>query len=109
MFAFVEKEAFDRRVFARTVADAIRGSPPVSPVPGPAPDAALAELTDRERDVLALLTQGFTNRQIAAALLITPNTVKKHVDHILQKLAVSNRAGAVAAALKAGLAGSDHS
>ena len=109
VFAFVEKEAFDRRVFARTVADAIRGSQPVSPVPGPAPDAALAELTGRERDVLALLTQGFTNRQIAAALLITPNTVKKHVDHILQKLAVSNRAGAVAAALKAGLAGSDHS
>jgi DNA-binding NarL/FixJ family response regulator len=104
VFAFVEKEAFDRRVFARTVADAIRGSQPVSPVPGPAP-AALAELTDRERDVLALLTQGFTNRQIAAALLITPNTVKKHVDHILQKLAVSNRAGAVAAALKAGSPG----
>ncbi len=62
----------------------------------------LNNLTDRERDVLAHLTSGATNRQIAEALHITPNTVKKHVDHILQKLNVSSRAGAVAAALRAG-------
>ena len=108
VFAFIEKEAFDRRAFARTVTDAIRAAQSLPPAPVPAPDAALTALTDREREVLALLTRGYTNRQIAEALLITPNTVKKHVDHILQKLGVSNRAGAVAAALKAGLAGSDH-
>jgi DNA-binding NarL/FixJ family response regulator len=47
--------------------------------------------------------RGDTNRQIAEALHITPNTVKKHVDHILQKFGASSRAGAVAAALRAGL------
>jgi len=52
---------------------------------------------------LDLLTQGYTNRQIAEALLITPNTVKKHVDHILQKLGVKNRAGAVSVAMRAGM------
>ena len=47
-----------------------------------------------------LKQRGWSQRQIAEALHITPNTVKKHVDHILQKLGVSNRAAAVAMALK---------
>ena len=101
IFAFVEKEGFDRRNFLRLLAEAGR-----VPVPAPAAEAgdhanpALGVLTPREREVMALLIQGHTNRQIAEALLITPNTTKKHVDHILQKLGVSTRAGAVAAALK---------
>ncbi len=64
-------------------------------------DSALADLTDRERDVLELLAKGHTNRQIADQLGITANTVKKHVDHILQKLQVSTRAAAVAVAMRA--------
>jgi DNA-binding NarL/FixJ family response regulator len=98
VFAFIEKEAFDRRAFSATLADAV--APRAAPLAGP---VLLSDLTEREREVLSLLTRGYTNRQIAEALLITPNTVKKHVDHILQKLGVSTRAGAVAAALGANL------
>ena len=101
VFAFVEKEAFDRRAFARLVAEAVRPGSPAAPQAGA--ESLPPDLTGREREVLALLTRGLTNRQIGEALLITPNTVKKHVDHILQKLGVSNRAAAVAVALKAGL------
>ena len=61
----------------------------------------MSELTDRERDVLELLVNGDTNRQIADALGITANTVKKRVDHTLQKLQVSTRAAAVAVAMRA--------
>ncbi|MCC7359446.1 MAG: response regulator transcription factor [Anaerolineales bacterium] len=97
IFTFVETEGFDRRNFARLVAAAWRARQPV-----PAADetpTALERLTPREREVLALLTQGYTNRQIAEALLISANTTKKHVDHILQKLGAGTRAGAVALAM----------
>jgi DNA-binding NarL/FixJ family response regulator len=101
VFAFVEKESFNRRAFAATIAEAARAAVrAASSSDAPPP---LNDLTDREREVLALLTLGSTNRQIAETLLISPNTVKKHVDHILQKLGVRTRAGAVAAALQAGL------
>lgn len=103
VFAFIEKELFDRRGFARTVAEALQ-QPSTALAPAESETAlALEGLTDREREVLVRLTSGATNRQIAEALHITPNTVKKHVDHILQKLNVSSRSGAVAVALRAGL------
>ncbi|MBI3242601.1 MAG: response regulator transcription factor [Chloroflexi bacterium] len=103
-FAFVEKELFNRHTFARLVAEAVATASLSEGEVKSAPHFA-DELTEREREVLALLTRGCTNRQIAEALLITPNTVKKHVDHILQKLNVSNRAAAVAAALRDGFIG----
>jgi DNA-binding NarL/FixJ family response regulator len=105
VFAFVEKEGFDRRNFRRLLEEARRASVEDA-VAATGDDTGAAtgmdELTPREREVLALLIQGSTNRQIAEALLITPNTTKKHVDHILQKLGASTRAGAVAAALQSG-------
>jgi DNA-binding NarL/FixJ family response regulator len=108
IFAFVEKEGFDRRNFRRLLEEARRAGEEEAAAATPAGASPLAatgmdELTPREREVLALLIQGSTNRQIAEALLITPNTTKKHVDHILQKLGASTRAGAVAAALQAGV------
>ena len=107
VFAFVEKEAFDRKGFVAMVEEAIRSYEPPSEAPAteavPAKDDPLAALTDREREVLALLAQGQTNRQIAEALTITPNTVKKHVDHVLQKLGVGTRSAAAAIAARAGL------
>lgn len=108
VFAFVEKEGFDRRNFRRLLEEARRAGAEEAAavtVPGESaiPATGVEELTPREREVLALLIQGSTNRQIAEALLITPNTTKKHVDHILQKLGASTRAGAVAAALQAGI------
>jgi RNA polymerase sigma factor (sigma-70 family) len=106
VFAFVEKEGFDRREFRSLIAKALRSRPPEAPSDESAADqksavdSKLDGLTDRERDVLELLTQGYTNRQIADQLGITANTVKKHVDHILQKLQVSTRAAAVAVSMR---------
>jgi DNA-binding NarL/FixJ family response regulator len=60
-------------------------------------------LTHRESEVLALLVSGLSNRGIAARLTLGDETVKTHVRSIYRKLAVSDRAGAVAAALREGI------
>lgn len=54
----------------------------------PATDSRLAELSDRERTVLALLAEGLSDRAIAARLWLTQKTVETHVRHILAKLAL---------------------
>ncbi len=63
-----------------------------------------SELTDRELEVLQLLVQGNTNRDISAALCVAEGTVKFHVRNILDKLGASDRTQAVTIALKRGLA-----
>ncbi len=60
-------------------------------------------LSPRERQVLELLTRGKVNKEIAAALEISGNTVKNHLKHIMEKLHVDNRVQAVAYALREGL------
>ncbi len=60
-------------------------------------------LSDRELEVLRLLAEGRTNRQIGEQLFITPKTASAHVSHILMKLGVTNRAEAAAAAHRLGL------
>lgn len=60
-------------------------------------------LTTREREVLALLADGLGNKQIAARLAISPNTVKTHLELLFDKLGVSSRAEAVAAGVRRGL------
>jgi DNA-binding CsgD family transcriptional regulator len=59
----------------------------------------LPSLTERELDVLALVAQGLTNRQISRRLFISPATVRTHLEHIYDKLGVHRRAGAVSAAI----------
>jgi LuxR family maltose regulon positive regulatory protein len=49
-------------------------------------------LTSRERDILAMMSQGLSNKRIARALEISPETVKSHVKHIFLKLTVGTRA-----------------
>ncbi|QBD77168.1 hypothetical protein EPA93_14640 [Ktedonosporobacter rubrisoli] len=59
------------------------------------PPPLLEALSAREMEVLELLVAGAANQEIAAQLVISPNTVKRHVKHILAKLAVTNRTQAV--------------
>lgn len=61
------------------------------------------ELTDRQVEVLELMANGHTNREIADQLFITERTVKYHTREILQKLHLRNRAQAVAYAMREGL------
>jgi DNA-binding NarL/FixJ family response regulator len=58
------------------------------------------KLTRRELDVLSLLVEGLSQPEIANRLFISPKTVGKHVEHILSKLGVHNRAQAVARAVR---------
>jgi len=60
-------------------------------------------LTDREREVLALLAQRMSNKEIAQALTISPQTVKRHATNMYQKLQASGRREAVANAIRLGL------
>jgi DNA-binding NarL/FixJ family response regulator len=68
--------------------------------------AALTEpISERERDVLVLLTLGYTNQEIAAMLFISVRTVETHRAHIMQKLNLKTRAELVLYALAKGLIG----
>jgi DNA-binding CsgD family transcriptional regulator len=60
----------------------------------------LPSLTERELDVLGLVAQGLTNREISRQLFISPATVRTHLEHIYDKLGVRSRAGAVSAAFR---------
>jgi ATP/maltotriose-dependent transcriptional regulator MalT len=66
-------------------------------------DSRLAGVSRREGEVLRLLTQGLTNRQISERLFISEHTVHRHVTSILRKLDVPSRAAAAAYAVRAGL------
>ncbi len=66
-------------------------------------DLEVSGLTSRERDVLRLLTEGQSDRQIAAALSISPKTVGNHVSSILAKFEVETRTAAATQALRRGL------
>ena len=57
-------------------------------------------LTDRENQVLSLIADGLTNREISCNLFISESTVENHIHHIYEKLGVSNRAQAVACAFQ---------
>lgn len=61
------------------------------------------EITPREREILALVTRGNANKEIAATLGISEDTVKQHVSRILTKLKVNDRAQATAEAIRRGL------
>jgi DNA-binding NarL/FixJ family response regulator len=69
----------------------------------PAAPAALAGVTPREREVLRLLAEGRSDREIAAALFISRKTVGVHVSHLLAKLGVPSRTAAAAYAHRHGL------
>jgi NarL family two-component system response regulator LiaR len=92
---------------AQAIRDAHEGRPTIASAAAqvlvqatmqPAPVGA--DLTPRERQVLALLAEGRTNKQIAEALTVSSGTVRLHVSNILSKLGVSNRTEAARLALQ---------
>ncbi len=97
IFAYLEKQTFNRRAFLQTVAETNRIRTTLS--------NELSSLTDRERQVLSLLARGMTNKEIADVMVISTNTVKRHMKAVFEKLGVHTRANAVAIAVNAGLAG----
>jgi DNA-binding NarL/FixJ family response regulator len=85
--AYIEKHAFDRAAFRRVVEETKLTHHSLS---------ELSALTDREREVLDLLAQGLTNKEIAEKLFITTNTVKRHLKAVFEKLDVHTRSAATA-------------
>lgn len=94
ILAYLEKQTFRRQAFLDAISDA-RDSRFVS--------SALDDLTERERQVLELLARGLTNKEIAHDLVITTNTVKRHLKAIFGKLQVHTRSAATSKAIGSGL------
>jgi DNA-binding NarL/FixJ family response regulator len=67
------------------------------------PPSAVAELTEREREILRLVARGLTNSEISERLVISPLTTKTHVSRILRKLDCRDRAQLVTLAYESGL------
>jgi DNA-binding CsgD family transcriptional regulator len=76
---------------------------PVAPTPQDRDAELIGTLTEREREVLALLVNGKTNKEIASEMFVTDQTVKSHVSSILIKLGVDNRTQAACIAIQAGM------
>jgi DNA-binding CsgD family transcriptional regulator len=72
--------------------DGARGSQAASALQSPQPQATVGPLTEREREVVELIVRGYTNRQIAAELIIAEGTAVRHVANILGKLELKSRA-----------------
>jgi DNA-binding CsgD family transcriptional regulator len=89
-------------IMAEALADEL-ASAPADNAPVKLDPATAAGLTAREREVLALVAEGYTNNQIAEALFISRSTVKYHVASLLTKLDADNRAQLVALAADRGL------
>ncbi|NCP87530.1 MAG: hypothetical protein CO094_00950 [Anaerolineae bacterium CG_4_9_14_3_um_filter_57_17] len=89
IFAYLEKQTFNRATFRRIVEET-RGAQ--------TSDNKINTLTGRESEVFNLLAQGLTNKEIAEKLVITPNTVKRHLKAIFSKMDVHTRSAATAKA-----------
>jgi NarL family two-component system response regulator LiaR len=95
---------------ARAIREAHVGRPTLAPEAAQAliqarrePTKIGFDLTEREREVLALLIEGLNNPEIAERLIVSRSTIKFHVSSILSKLGVASRTEAVALAVKEGL------
>lgn len=99
--ATVQRRLVELATGSTPSADAPAPARPAEPAIGPEVDG----LTRREVDVVRLVAEGLTNRQIARRLVVSEATVKTHLNHVLSKLDVDGRPGLVAWAWRQGLAG----
>ena len=100
----VKTVAAGEALFAPTVLQRLVAHYVHRPPPGAARlDGPLADLSEREAEVLRLVGRGLSNAEIAGELVISTATVKTHVRHVLQKLGLRDRVQAVALAYEAGL------
>jgi two-component system, LuxR family, response regulator FixJ len=95
---YIVKPFDSAELIARVRRLAARHAPNLEPT---RPDPELEALTPREREVLTLLTEGYRQSEIARKLVISPRTVATHIQRVLKKLHVHERAQAVALALRA--------
>ncbi len=66
-------------------------------------------LTQREIEILSLVADGFSNREIAEKLMVSDNTIKYHMKKVLRKMGVHNRTEAVSSAIRSGIIDKEHS
>lgn len=85
------------RAYASTFIRTKRTQPAAAAVPGD------FDLTARESEILALLVEGLTNKEIAQRLVVSPRTIETHVERVLGKLGVGSRSRAIAKAVRTGL------
>src|SRR5437763_9249886 len=97
--AAVRKVAAGERVLAAAALTVLVGTA-TKPADGP---GAAHPLTVKEREVLDLLAKGLSNREIAAAMVVSTTTVKSHLSNIYEKLGAKNRQDAVGRAIEQGL------
>lgn len=101
----IRAAAAGQSVLDREVQDRLLASARTTTAKTSAPGGALpADLTPREREVLALIGQGLPNRGIAEKLFISEATVKTHINNLFAKAGIPDRAAAVRRAIEAGLA-----
>ncbi len=96
-YAFLEKDNFDRYKFLQSVRGADRHREAIEQRSGE------GLLSPRQKQVLVLMAEGLTNQQIADRLIVSVNTVKKHVHEVLKKMGTSNRVAAIRQAIRLGL------
>jgi DNA-binding NarL/FixJ family response regulator len=105
LFAAIREVAAGRTVLDAAVQARLVALLREPSVATPAAEPTFEELTPREVDVVRLVAQGLSNRQIARQLFVGEATVKTHLNHVLAKLDVEGRPGLVAWAWRHGLAG----
>jgi DNA-binding NarL/FixJ family response regulator len=96
--------ALDPAVQCHVVAALAGDGERTAAMPGPRARQLPDELTPREAEVLALIAEGLTNAEIAERLVVSPTTVKSHINHLFAKAGLRDRAHAVNYAYRTGLA-----
>ena len=89
-------------VIISAIRDVVAGKSPSIQLQEPDPKPPEAKITPRQAEVLKLVAKGFTNKEIARLLNISPESVKEHIANILIRLDASSRSEAVAIAMSEG-------